>query len=105
MLETNDELSTSGVDLAALCADERVKRLVLDECNALGTKNGFKHSEQLFSVILTPEEWTPENGFVTAAQKVKRVTIAQAFADQVKVCNFLFRLNLFLIALSCIGCV
>ena len=29
--------------------------------------------EMLEGVRLTPEEWTPENGMVTAAQKVQRI--------------------------------
>ena len=58
--------------LAELCKDRAVAELVLKECNAVGKKNGFKPLELLQTVVLTAEEWTPESGLVTAAQKVQR---------------------------------
>ncbi|OJT11328.1 Long-chain-fatty-acid--CoA ligase 1 [Trametes pubescens] len=77
-----------GVDanksLHDLCEDQAVVDLVLKECNAIGKKNGFKQMELLQSVVLTPEEWTPESGLVTAAQKVQRKKVAEAFAKEIK---------------------
>jgi long-chain acyl-CoA synthetase len=68
-----------------LCHNDKVKELVLKECNVIGKKNGFKPVETLQAVILTPEEWTPESGLVTAAQKIQRKKIAEAFAAEIKV--------------------
>jgi long-chain acyl-CoA synthetase len=59
--------------------------VVLKACNAAGKKNGFKPMELLEGVILTPDEWTPESGLVTAAQKIQRKKIADAFAKEIKV--------------------
>ena len=56
--------------------------MVLKECNAIGKKNGFKPMETLHAVILTPEEWTPESGLVTAAQKIQRKKIADTFGGE-----------------------
>jgi long-chain acyl-CoA synthetase len=79
--------SNSSVDstksIHDLCKDEEVRKLVLKECNALGKKNGFKPMETLSAVILTEEEWTPENGLVTAAQKIQRSKIAKAFEKEI----------------------
>jgi long-chain acyl-CoA synthetase len=78
-----------GVDadgpLSVLCHNDKVKELVLKECNAIGKKNGFKPMEILQAVILTAEEWTPENGLVTAAQKLQRKKIADMFIAEIKV--------------------
>lgn len=41
--------------------------------------------EILQAVILSPEEWTPESGLVTAAQKIQRGKIAKHFAAEIKV--------------------
>ncbi|KAA1475922.1 long-chain-fatty-acid-CoA-ligase [Dentipellis sp. KUC8613] len=71
------------LDLAHLCNDKRIQEAVLKECNAAGKKNGFKTMELLQAVILTPEEWTPESGLVTAAQKVQRKKIANKFEDEI----------------------
>ncbi|KAJ7474482.1 long-chain-fatty-acid-CoA-ligase [Mycena galericulata] len=77
-----------GVDASAplpeLCADERVGALVLRECNAVGKKNGFKPMETLSAVILTPDDWTPENGLLTAAQKIQRTVIVKKFDAEIK---------------------
>ncbi|KAJ6626078.1 long-chain-fatty-acid-CoA-ligase [Mycena sp. CBHHK59/15] len=70
--------------LAELCHDPRVVALVLKECNAVGKKNGFKAMETLSAVILTPDEWTPESGLVTAAQKIQRTVISKKFEKEIK---------------------
>jgi hypothetical protein len=44
---------------------------VLKEVNGVGKKNGLKGPEVLGGMILDEEEWTPENGMTTAAQKVR----------------------------------
>ncbi|KIY52242.1 long-chain-fatty-acid-CoA-ligase [Fistulina hepatica ATCC 64428] len=80
-----ESLSTNpDAPLAELCADPRVADIVLKECNALAKKNGFKPMELLQAVILTPDEWTPESGLVTAAQKIQRSKIAKAFEKEIK---------------------
>jgi long-chain acyl-CoA synthetase len=80
-------LASKGMDssreIAELCEDPAVAELVLKECNALGKKNGFKSFELLQAVVLTPDEWTPESGLVTAAQKIQRAKIAKAFKDKI----------------------
>ena len=72
--------------LATLCANAKVNALVLRECNAAGKKSGFKGIEMLQAVVLTADEWTPESGLVTAAQKVQRKKIAERFDTEIKVC-------------------
>ena len=73
------------MSLADLCQDKRVVEMVLKECNAVGKKNGFKSMELLQGVILTPDEWTPESGLVTAAQKIQRSKVAKKFEVEIKV--------------------
>ncbi|KAJ7661936.1 long-chain-fatty-acid-CoA-ligase [Mycena polygramma] len=70
--------------LPELCRDPAVAAMVLKECNAVGKKNGFKAMESLAAVILTPHEWTPESGLVTAAQKIQRTAIAKKFNEEIK---------------------
>ena len=81
-----------GVDSTApltdLCHNKAVQELVLKECNAVGKKNDFKPMEMLEGVVLTPDEWTPESGLVTAAQKVQRSKIAKHFEQELKVSVF-----------------
>ena len=74
--------------LNELCHDKAVVALFLKELNAIGKKNGFKPMELLQAVVLTGEEWTPENGLVTAAQKVQRKKVAEKFDKEIKVRPF-----------------
>ena len=75
----------SDATLAVLCHDKAVQDVVVKECNATGKKNGFKAQEFLQAVVLTPDEWTPENGLVTAAQKIQRSKIAKKFGEEINV--------------------
>lgn len=81
--------SVSGVDakadFATLCSHAKVQELVLKDCNAAGKKNGFKPMELLQGVILTADEWTPESGLVTAAQKLQRKKVAEKYDKEIKV--------------------
>lgn len=77
--------SLAHKSLPDLCRDATVLALVLKQCNAVGKKNGFKQAEILQAVILTPDEWTPESGLVTAAQKIQRSKIAKTFEAEIKV--------------------
>lgn len=78
-------IDAAHTSLPDLCAHDAVKSLVMKECNALGKKNDFKPMEMLEAVILTAEEWTPENGFTTAAQKLNRKKVEQAFRKEIDV--------------------
>ncbi|KAJ3565821.1 hypothetical protein NP233_g7394 [Leucocoprinus birnbaumii] len=75
----------STTSLANLCANPGVKDKILNECNALGKKEGLRQVELLCAVILTPEEWTPENGMTTAAHKIQRSKIANKFKDEIDI--------------------
>jgi long-chain acyl-CoA synthetase len=79
----------STADLATLCHNKAVAEAVLKQCNMVGKKAGFKPLETLEAVVLTPEEWTPENELVTAAQKIQRKKIAQRYDKEIKVRCFL----------------
>jgi len=85
MVLKNSITKSDTLSLAELCEEQRVKDLILKECNAIGKKNGFKTMELLEAVVLTPDEWTPESGLVTAAQKIQRSKIAKKFEVEIKV--------------------
>lgn len=71
-------------DLRTLCEDDKVKELVLSDLNAVGKKSKFKQMELLQTVILDSEEWTPNNGMLTAAQKLQRKAIIKKHEQDIK---------------------
>ena len=89
VLEAKGIKSDAALDV--LCHDPAVQDVVFKECNATGKKGGFKGQELLQAVVLTPDEWTPESGLVTAAQKIQRSKIAKTFKKEIDV-RFIFPL-------------
>ncbi|GJJ11355.1 hypothetical protein Clacol_005587 [Clathrus columnatus] len=76
--------------LAELCGDSEISSLVLKECLAIAKKSGFKPIELLQGVILVADEWTPQSGLVTAAQKLQRKKIEEKYKEQINVLRFSF---------------
>jgi len=80
----------TSAPLASLIKYPLARQLVLNQSNALARKNGFARMEMLFDVVLTAEEWTPENGMLTAAMKVNRGIVREAFKESIEVGFCLF---------------
>ncbi|BEJ12845.1 hypothetical protein CspHIS471_0300190 [Cutaneotrichosporon sp. HIS471] len=70
-------------DLEAYCEDPAVVSACLKEMNDIGKKQGLKGMELLEAVVLTADEWTPESGFLTAAQKLQRKTIETYYKEKI----------------------
>ena len=83
--DSSGKLPAESTEMAALCKNKNVQALLLKECNAAGKRSGFKSIEILQGVVLTPDEWTPQSGLVTAAQKLQRRKIEESFATEIKV--------------------
>lgn len=76
--------SADSAEWKEVCQSSEVSKAVLAEMNGVGKKAGLKPLETLQCVVLAPEEWTPQNGFLTAAQKLQRKVILKEFEDQIK---------------------
>ncbi|GAA5990281.1 hypothetical protein JCM5350_002077 [Sporobolomyces pararoseus] len=76
--------SPDSAEWKEVCQNEKVQKAVLNEMNGVGKKAGLKPIETLQCVILSPEEWTPNNGFLTAAQKLQRKVILKEFEEEIK---------------------
>ncbi|GAA5871399.1 hypothetical protein JCM3774_005588 [Rhodotorula dairenensis] len=66
-----------------VCQNPQVRKRVLAELNATGKEAKLRPLETLQTVILSDVEWTPQNGFLTPAQKLQRKTILQHFKEDV----------------------
>lgn len=85
------DADSRALSFSDLCADPGVRRSILRECNDIGRRAGLRPFELLAAVVLTPEEWTPENGLVTPAMKIQRAKIGKVFEQEIKVCEVLFQ--------------
>ncbi|KAG4300723.1 hypothetical protein PCK1_003152 [Pneumocystis canis] len=70
-------------DLAVLCRKEEVRSLILNELSKLAKQNNFAKIEVLQNIILTHEEFTIQNGLLTAAQKFQRKKIFAKYEKEI----------------------
>lgn len=59
--------------------DERLINLVLKSLRETGLKNGLKKAEIPTKIRIVTDEWTPDNGLLTAALKLKRSLIKSKY--------------------------
>lgn len=55
--------------------DERLVNLVHKSLRETGLKNNLKKAEIPTKIFIVSDEWTPDNGLLTAAMKLKRSLI------------------------------
>ncbi|KAJ5725619.1 Long-chain-fatty-acid--CoA ligase 1 [Penicillium malachiteum] len=77
------ENGVKGDSLETLVHDEKVQRLVLQQLQSSGRSGGLKGIEIISGVVLSDEEWTPQNGYMTAAQKLQRRKIVDKYKAQI----------------------
>jgi len=60
-----------------LCKSPEAKKAVMESLNKTWKENGLKSFEKIMNVALYADEWTPDNGWLTAAMKIKRAEVIQ----------------------------
>ncbi|KAF9951290.1 long-chain fatty acid-CoA ligase [Modicella reniformis] len=84
VLELAKTNGIESMDFAELCKDKAIVKAVLEACLATGKRAGLKPAEMLQGIYLEHEEWTAQDGLMTAAQKLKRKEINQKYSEDVK---------------------
>ncbi|KAL4871955.1 hypothetical protein BDV12DRAFT_163443 [Aspergillus spectabilis] len=72
-----------GDTLETLVHSEKLKAIVLKQLQTAGRSSGLKGIEIISGVVLSDEEWTPQNGYMTAAQKLQRKKIVNKFQKDI----------------------
>lgn len=73
---TQDQLNS--MELSHLCEDKKVVKAALKYLLSTGKSQGLKGIELFQNIVLLDDEWTPQNGYVTSAQKLQRKKILAA---------------------------
>lgn len=68
-----------------LAHNKKVQSAVLKELQAAGRAGGLSGIEIIEGAVVSEEEWTPQNNFVTAAQKLNRKKIVAEFRKDIDV--------------------
>ncbi|KAE8329120.1 hypothetical protein BDV39DRAFT_172578 [Aspergillus sergii] len=77
------ENGIEGDTLETLVHNEKLKGIVLKQLQTAGRAGGLKGIEIINGVVLSDEEWTPQNGYMTAAQKLQRKKIVGHFQKEI----------------------
>ncbi|KAI0997501.1 Long-chain-fatty-acid--CoA ligase 1 [Podosphaera aphanis] len=77
------KIGVKGNTLEELVHDKKIQDTVLKELQEAGRFGGLKGIELIEGAILADEEWTPQNGFTTSAQKINRRIILEKYRKQV----------------------
>jgi len=71
-----------GGEWATVKDDANVYKAVLADLQAEGKKAGLSNLEKLVAVTFLTEPWTPENGCLTAANKLQRRVVIDTFSKE-----------------------
>jgi len=74
----------SSDDFKTLCANSKCEAAVLQSLASVHKQNNLKSLERISAVKLFHEEWTPENGWLTAAMKLRRNEIQKIHKDELE---------------------
>lgn len=71
-------------DFGKLARSGDVRNWIFKELQSAGRLKGLKSIETVRAVCVVSDEWTPENGTLTAANKVKRKPLEQKYRDEIR---------------------
>lgn len=83
LLKLASSVGVTGTSLEELVHNKKVQAAVLKELQQAGRAGGLSGIEIIEGVVVSDEEWTPQNGLVTAAQKLNRRGILQKYKKEV----------------------
>ncbi|OJJ46621.1 hypothetical protein ASPZODRAFT_132720 [Penicilliopsis zonata CBS 506.65] len=78
-----EENNIKGDTIEALVHNKDINAAVLKQLQAAGKAGGLRGIEIVSGVVLSDEEWTPHNGYMTAAQKLQRRKIMNRYRKEI----------------------
>lgn len=69
-------------DFETVKNSEELNKAVLEDMKKQGAKGGLSHLEKLVAICFLTEPWTPENGCLTAANKLQRRAVVEMFEKE-----------------------
>jgi long-chain acyl-CoA synthetase len=77
------ELDKSDDTFEQLCENPLVVETILKDITESGIQYRLNKREIPLKVRVCPEEWSPDNGMLTAAMKLKRVNIVSKYRSEI----------------------
>ena len=76
--------NTCPEDKTALCADERVKKLMLELMEAAADQAKLLGFQRVKTILLEPNQWTIEGNLLTPTFKIRRTQLKSKYEAQLK---------------------
>ncbi|KAK1477146.1 AMP-binding enzyme [Colletotrichum cuscutae] len=83
LIKLAESIGVQGSNLEGLVHDKKLQSAVLKELQNAGRSGGLSGIEIIEGVVMSDEEWTPQNDLVTAAQKLQRKKILEKYKSEV----------------------
>ncbi|KAK2013064.1 AMP-binding enzyme [Colletotrichum eremochloae] len=83
LIKLAESIGVKGNNLEELVHDKKLQSAVLKELQNAGRSGGLSGIEIVEGVVMSDEEWTPQNDLVTAAQKLQRKKILDKYKNEV----------------------
>ncbi|CAD6570100.1 MAG: long-chain fatty acid-CoA ligase [Tremellales sp. Tagirdzhanova-0007] len=64
-------------------SDPTIKGIILQQMIATAKKNGLARHETIKDIVMTTQEWSPDNGMLTPAMKMARPVIAKRYEKEI----------------------
>ncbi|KAL5315222.1 hypothetical protein ACEPPN_017873 [Leptodophora sp. 'Broadleaf-Isolate-01'] len=84
LIKLADTLGVKGHGIGDLVHEEKIQREVLHQMQAIGRRSGLAGIEMIVGVVLADEEWTPQNGLVTATLKLNRKALSDKYQREIE---------------------
>jgi len=78
-----ESIGVKGDGIEDLSHNQKVQDAVLKELQQAGKQAGLSGIEIISGAVLADDEWTPQNGMVTSAQKLNRKIILKKYQKEV----------------------
>ncbi|KAG9688782.1 putative AMP-binding enzyme, partial [Aureobasidium melanogenum] len=78
------EIGEPDDDYTKLCNRPKVQSAVCKMLQSVGKQHGLQGIELIQGVVLSEEEWTPQTGLVTNAQKLNRKALVERFDNAIQ---------------------
>ncbi|CCD27265.1 uncharacterized protein NDAI_0K00740 [Naumovozyma dairenensis CBS 421] len=82
-LAVKNGVMKKGDNIELYIHNNKLQNVLCQDMLKTGKSQGLNGIELLQGVVIFSDEWTPENGFVTSAQKLKRKDILQSVQSEV----------------------
>ncbi|OLN97577.1 Long-chain-fatty-acid-CoA ligase 1-like protein 1 [Colletotrichum chlorophyti] len=83
LVKLAQSIGVKGNTLEELVHDKKLQSAVTQELQNAGRQGGLSGIEIIEGVVMSDEEWTPQNDLVTAAQKLQRKKILEKYKAEV----------------------